>query len=62
MKLVEPKHPDSDDTIYKLKNGIRVRIYSKNESTGHYLVICVRNGKQFLQKQEDFEHPDQLPF
>jgi len=62
MKLVEPKHPDADDTIYRLKGGIRVRIYNKIESTGHYLVVCVRDGKQFTQKREDFEHPEQLPF
>jgi hypothetical protein len=54
------KHPLSDDTVYVMKDGMRVRIYGKEND--RYLVIDVKDGKQWIAKSVDFKNPSDLKF
>jgi hypothetical protein len=54
------KHPLVDDTIYVMNDGTRVRIHGKENDL--YLVIAVRDGKQWIAKSDDFKNPSDLKF
>jgi hypothetical protein len=60
MKPVMPKHPLADDTVHILKNGGRVRVYGKEND--RYLVISIKDGKQWFAKYNDFSLPSNLQF
>lgn len=60
MKPIMNRHPLADDTIFVMKTGRRVRIHGKEND--HYLVIAVKDGKQWLAKREDFQNPAELKF
>jgi hypothetical protein len=60
MKPWIAKHQDATDKVFVLTSGTRVWVHGREKD--YYVVIAVKNGRQFSVTRSDFKNPEELPF